>query len=228
MLRGLYVHITADMRRDTTTTADDLDRPDGNSLEANYSLHDVAQEHVVTHVEDMGLEVEEWGIDERGDDGDEGLIFDDKCDLKILESEDCLVALTEIKTKSSENWFGIINLRHYKHYLALRNEFDKPVYIYMALLDDDTDDDNYLFDSDSASIVRDAWIPLHQWHDYTEAIDDGADPTSYVRENIEYAPQVERTFSAPDGNQVVKLDPDTYVGWTEFAYDLGKSVEDEE
>lgn len=231
------------MQRDTTRDASDLNRPEGNDLVSNYEVHDTGEAHIRQHLRHHGLVPIQWGIDKRHD--DDGLIFDDGMDLKVYtpkrsdtsyESEvdsevythpssdqspvtedepetDELCALTEIKTKTSESWFGVINRRHLRKYLHHSHHYDVPAFIYMALVDDSGEQD---------SIIRDTFIPLQQWEEYQDVLDgeypfyepEGAD--QFLRDEVSRHPQVERTFRAPDGNQVVKLDLETGIDWPEY------------
>jgi len=74
------------MERRKKLDPDDLNRPDWNSLKKNYSLHDCGEAYLIGQIEEMGLYAEHWGIDERDDDG-EGLIFDNKMDLRFWQPE---------------------------------------------------------------------------------------------------------------------------------------------
>lgn len=206
-------------------SASDLNRPDWNSLEENYEAHDIGELHVKRHFEHMGFRVENWGIDKRHDDG--ALVYDDKMDLKIYGREpssverdyltrfnddddddedgggvidvvgDCteLAGVIEVKTKRNEDWYGVINARHLRKYVTHAESFDVPAVVYMAFIDEDYDGRG------SSAIVRDTFIPLQPCDD--AAFDD----------DVTVHPQVTRSFQAPDGNQVVKLDVDTGVGW---------------
>jgi hypothetical protein len=64
----------------STCGAEDIDA-DWNSLQSAYQKHDIGEAYFVGRVEQMGLSVEHWGIDMRHD--DDGLIFDDKMDLRL-------------------------------------------------------------------------------------------------------------------------------------------------
>jgi hypothetical protein len=70
----------------TQLDPDSLNRPDWNSLKANYSKHDVGEAYFVGRMDQIGLQTEHWGIDMRDD--DEGLIFDNKMDLRLWEPLD--------------------------------------------------------------------------------------------------------------------------------------------
>lgn len=141
------------MHRDETTTPEDLERPEGNGLEANYELHDVGHREVVERLNDRGLDVHEWGIDMRHDDGEDGIIFDDKMDFKIVDPDhDEVIALVDVKTKSSPSYMGRFNERHYDHYRGYAEAYDVPVFVVMFQVDNATDAvvDEFVFDiSDS-------------------------------------------------------------------------------
>lgn len=63
-----------------------LQRPEWNSLLNNYSKHDIGEAYFQGRVEQIGLQVEHWGIDKRHH--DDGLIFDNKMDLRLWEPRD--------------------------------------------------------------------------------------------------------------------------------------------
>lgn len=62
-----------------------LNREDWNSLLNNYSLHDVAEAHITGRLEDSGLHVEQWGLDDRYN--NDNLVFDNRMDIRIWESK---------------------------------------------------------------------------------------------------------------------------------------------
>lgn len=144
------------MRRDESTTPEDLDRPEGNGLKANYDLHDTGEAEFIERCEGLDLVVEEWGLDRRDDDGEDGVIYDDAMDFKVyvrcnearaekyLEggvlmdtpgSADAeplrLAALVDVKTKSSPRYMGRFNLRHYENYTAHAAEYGVPTFVVM-------------------------------------------------------------------------------------------------
>lgn len=123
------------MRRDETTDPEDLDRPKGNSLLENYELHDVGEREFVKRSEEAGMTVEPWGIDMRHDDGD-GLVYDDKLDFKLFK-DDTLVALADVKTKSSPKWMGQYNLRHFEKYMEQNEKHDVPTFVVMFQVNSD-------------------------------------------------------------------------------------------
>ena len=189
----------------------DAQRVDGHTFESAYDAHDIAERHVTTHLEHMGFVVEPWGIDMREDDS---VLGDDKMDLKVREQPSnppmdsgSLAGLMEVKTKRSEDWFGVVNRHHFRKYLARVHEHDVPGFIYMSLLDDDEE-----------SIVRDTFIEVEPWEygdvlagEYPFYEPSGA--TQFLRDNIDRHSLVERTFRAPDGQQVVMLDVETGIDW---------------
>lgn len=122
--------LSLSMRRGDKTP-DDLDRPEGNDLQTNYELHDVGDAEVAERLAQHGFRVEEWGIDRRRDDGEEGIIFDDAMDFKVYDGDGELVALLDVKTKSSPRWMGRFNARHYDHYNEHAETFDVPAFVVM-------------------------------------------------------------------------------------------------
>jgi len=56
-----------------------------NSLLNNYDKHDWGEAHLKGRIKQRGLQIEDWGIDQRHDDG--GLIFDNKMDLRLWEAQ---------------------------------------------------------------------------------------------------------------------------------------------
>ena len=116
------------MRRESDIDPNDLNRPEGNDLVSNYDKHDTAEGRVRSALESAGLTVKNWGIDMRHDDGD-GLIFDDKMDLKVYDAGDFLVGIVEVKYKTNDYYMFKINRRHWRHYVQIAAEYDVPTYI---------------------------------------------------------------------------------------------------
>ena len=110
------------MERDTSMTAADVYRPGGKSLQESYEHHDTGEDHLITWLQKRGFTVAEWGIDERDDDGEDGLLYDDKMDVKVYDPSDNLVGLVDVKTKTSAKWMGQFNARHYDNYLEHAQE----------------------------------------------------------------------------------------------------------
>ncbi|WP_226041144.1 hypothetical protein [Natrinema sp. DC36] len=74
------------MERRERLDPEDLQREEWNSLVNNYDKHDIGEAYLTGRLHQIGLEVENWGIDQRHDDGD-GLIFDNKMDLRLWEPQ---------------------------------------------------------------------------------------------------------------------------------------------
>ena len=121
------------MRRDENIKADELNRPEGNDLVSNYDKHDVGEQYIAILCESRGLRVENWGIDMRHDDGD-GVIFDDKMDLKVYDGED-FVGIIEVKTKTNPRYIGSMNARHLDDYKDVAGEHEVPVFIVFLHVD---------------------------------------------------------------------------------------------
>lgn len=130
-------------------TPDDLDRPEGNDLETNYEKHDVGEAEVVARLEEDDYEVEAWGIDMRGDDGEDGIIYDDKMDLRVYDNGD-LVGLIDVKTKSGPSYMGQFNERHYVKYHEHSTDLGVPTFVVMMQVDysENRVDDEFVFEID--------------------------------------------------------------------------------
>lgn len=119
---------------DSSMSPDQLRRPPGNDLKTNYGKHDIGQAWIVEILtERYGLTVEEWGIDRRDDDGDRLIYEHDAVDLAVYDGDE-LICLFEIKTKSSPEWMGQFNRRHYQNYMILSEEYGVPVVLCMCLV----------------------------------------------------------------------------------------------
>lgn len=210
---------------DETVTVDtDDDRVEGHTFEKGYEAHDIAEAHVTRHLEHMGFTVQSWGIDMRED---KGVLSDDKMDLKVykngaehdrdgtVETTSMICALLEVKTKRNEDWYGTINRHHFRKYLRQAHAHEVPAYVYMSLLNEDEE-----------QIVRDTFIPIEPWDELTAVMDGEYEyytPESvdqFLVEQVDNHPQINRTWRAPDGNQVVDLDIETGIDWTELTYEL--------
>jgi len=194
---------------ETVSFSDDHRRVDGHTFLDGYEAHDIAETQVITHLSHVGLDVEAWGIDMRHDNS---VLGDSKMDLKAFDG-DALAALIEIKTKRNPDWYGVLNRQHFRKYLVHAHDHDVFTGIYMSLLDEANE-----------RLIRDAIIPIQEWDELTRvregAYDFYTDAETFLKEQVDKHPQVERTFRAPDGRQVVKLDLDTAVAWPTLTYRL--------
>lgn len=147
------------MERDTTTTADDLDRPEGNSLVENYQKHDIGHRETVERLDERDCEVVDWGIDMRHDDGDDGIIYDDKMDLKVLMDGE-VIALIDVKTKGSPSYMGQFNERHYVKYHGHAESFDVPTFVVMYHVDYESDTiyDSFVFEVGSDDLYENVHV----------------------------------------------------------------------
>lgn len=215
------------MERREGLSPDDLDRPDWNSLKANYSKHDIGEAYFKGRIHQIGLEVENWGIDMRDDDQG-GLIFDDKMDLRLweprgdygepnfwpqsdlthhhieAEREYDLRGVVDIKTKANPNWLGVFNLRHLAHYAYWADNYDVPVFLYFTMVDMEAErvgEENILVE-----------VPaFDNYYDYVMHFDREEDYSFNVMGDItDDCDIVSRAFRAPDGNPVVALDESAY------------------
>lgn len=124
--------MTADVK--SSQSPAQLQRPPGNDLKTNYEKHDIGQAWVMWNLEErLGLRVEEWGIDMRDDDSGNLIYEHDAVDLAVYDGDE-LLCLFEVKTKSSPEWMGQFNRRHYQNYLILSEEHGVPVVLCMCLV----------------------------------------------------------------------------------------------
>jgi len=137
-------------------TPDDLSRPDGNSLEENYQLHDKAEQIVAQRIEVTDFRLEPWGIDMRGDDGEGGIIYDDKMDFKVFDADDNLVGIMDVKSKSDHKYMGTFNKRHYDHYADWSEELGVPTFVVMFHIANDNVQDEFAFEVHKSGWVHDS------------------------------------------------------------------------
>lgn len=131
---------------------DNLCRPEGNDLQSNYELHDVGEVWFKKQMGLRGYAVEDWGIDMR--DEDEDLIYDDKMDFKVFDTDGNLVAIVDAKTKQNPRWLGIYNERHHEHYCEIDAAHDCTVLVAMFLLSEEQVEQTFLIDIADASTAR--------------------------------------------------------------------------
>lgn len=149
------------MRRDSDTTASDLNRPDGNGLAANYESHDIGEAHFIQWAQSHGFTVAEWGIDMRDDDGEDGIVYDDKMDLKVYDGAENLIGLIDVKTKTSPQWLGQFNERHYHNYEEHAEESGVPTFVVMYLVSGNEIKDTFVVDvaaADPYLSSEDGWV----------------------------------------------------------------------
>jgi hypothetical protein len=194
----------------TTRPIDTLQRPDGNDLQSNYSIHDVAEAYFRGRMDEMGLHTEQWGIDMRHD--DENLIYDNKMDVRIWNTDGLidLRGICDIKSKSSEDWLGIFNERHLVKYTRWADIFDVPCFVFFTIVNKDENEVG------EQSFV----VPIQPFDGYEKYVkhyqksgpnaDFYLDDTSTIAEDCFY---VDRTFGADDHNQVVVIEEDHYKDW---------------
>jgi hypothetical protein len=206
-----------------------------NSLKNAYQKHDVAEAYFKGRIDQIGLQVEHWGIDER--ENDNGLIYDNKMDLRLWEPIDAdgvpqkwpsgnydgiahhyeedgdrwkLRGVIDVKSKTNEDWFGICNLRHYIHYAEWARRYDVPVFIYFTMVD---------MDAESVG-EKNVLVPIKPFEGMDEYVNHYDRDSSYKMENVydieQDSGQIERAFRAPDGNIVVKFEESLWENFDWF------------
>lgn len=199
-------------------TPDDLDRPDGNSLKENYELHDIGHAEAVTRLEAQGYTVEEWGIDRRHDDGEEGIIFDDAMDFKVYWDGE-LVALLDVKTKSSPQWMGRFNARHYDHYKEHAETFDVPSFVVMFQISPDakSGDSGVSGEAEDAKFQVDGDDNIHD--EFVVNVGSCAPHRS--------GDDTKAVYSFPDGNEAVLIPHTNRHSWSVLEWALDQQITDE-
>lgn len=199
------------MATTTDKSPTDLFRDDDNDLQTNYTLHDYGEAYFSGRMDQLGYSVEKWGIDQRDDDSDQ-LIYDDKMDLRIWDTDGYidLRGITDIKTKSSERWLGIFNERHLVKYTKWADIYDCPVFVFFTLVDRDNERVGH------QNIV----VPIEPWQNYKQYVkhyQKSGPNAGFFLDNtstiVDDCPFVERTFGAGDKNRVVVIDDEHYHGW---------------
>jgi hypothetical protein len=151
---------------------DDLDRPVGNSLEANYEKHDIGEAYFRSRASVNDLDVVEHGIDERHDDGDE-VIYDDKMDFEIRQDGET-VGYVDVKTKSNPKYFGRFNKRHFEKYQSHVDSVEVPCYVVLMLVETDDQQvaDAYAVRVPKTGAVGDSVAPSRQPRGATDEAND--------------------------------------------------------
>jgi hypothetical protein len=114
-----------------------------------------------------------------------------------------LRGLVDVKSKRSEDWLGVLNLRHFAHYAEWARQYDVPVFIYFTLVDMD---DEEVGEQNILVPVE----PFERLDEYVEHFGSRSNTKldwSAITDDCEI---VERTWGARDGNAVVKLDESAY------------------
>jgi hypothetical protein len=210
---------------------------DWNSLLSAYSKHDIGEAYFKGHVEQIGLQVEHWGIDRRHE--DDHLIFDNKMDLRLwdpMDEQDVkpewpdldvtetiteefdlgldtvtreweLRGVADVKTKASESWFGVFNLRHLAHYAEWAARYDAPAFVYMTMVDPDAEQ---VGEEEFLTPITPDW----PWEMLIGHYDGDTD-LSYgeIKDIARECDIVDRTFRAPDGNLVIEIADSKRNNW---------------
>lgn len=208
------------------------DRP----LVEAYETHDVGMVHLKTRLQAHGFDVEDYGDDARHADE---VFYGDGPDLKVYngDSEDRdtddeeLVAYIELKVKTSQEWFARCNRRHFNEYVNFTNEVDVPVFIWFALVDDETEQlhrsaffevedtdqiDGQTIDVSEQSVVFSAGV--------TEPVEGGDGDTQYLAVDADDIVGVRPSDVITDyipsvhGNQVVCLNEDNLRSLPHFLH----------
>lgn len=125
----------------------------------------------------------------------------------IDEREWGLRGVCDVKSKSSEDWLGVFNLRHLAHYAEWADHYNVPVFVYFTIVDVDA---RSVGEKNIFVEVTDDW----DWETAVEHFDRDNDFSLTYGEMKDTAREcdiVERTWRAPDGNLVVTVDESAYI-----------------
>lgn len=201
------------------------DRP----LKDSYEVHDVGHEIIVTRLQAHDFVVEDHGDDARHADE---VFYGDGPDLAVYDSSgEELLAYIEIKCKESPEWFGRCNLRHYNEYVNFANEVDVPVFVWFALVDQET-----------GICHRESFIPVKDTDQISgDVVDVSEESVVFRPEDIEVVSESDkdlRVVQASDvigvqsrdrvtdyipevhGNEVIELNDDEFRSWPHFLHTL--------
>jgi hypothetical protein len=175
-----------------------------NTLNENYTPHDILQEYLEARLEEAGFEVAQHGTDDRDHDS-ERISYGDGPDIAVYHDQQ-LLCYIEVKSKrvGNEDWFGRLNRHHFEEYLWGETELsdghtdfegarniDEDVFLYFGVVDED-----------DGVVTRDGFLPVR---------DDG---------------QIEEGFRA-NGNIVVGLDTSEEKSFNWLFYQLHEKMDDD-
>lgn len=110
-----------------------------------------------------------------------------------------LKGVCDVKTKSSESWLGIFNLRHLAHYSHWADVYDAPVFIFFTLVEPEEE-----------RVGEESFIvPVEEWDGYDKYVrhfDHDNDFYINTKDIADECPYVDRSFGADDGNPVVVIE----------------------
>jgi len=184
---------------ETNITEEQLKNVRDRSLEAAYEVHDLGHDIIVARMEAHGFEVEEHGDDARHADE---VFYGQGPDLAIYDNGE-LVTYIEVKTKEAEEWFGRCNLRHYREYVNFTNEVDVPVFIWFALVNEDT-----------SFVHREAFVEVEDLGQLDGEVRDVTESEVVFYEEDAYEIDGDDGLLAVDGGDVVGVrSSETIVDW---------------
>lgn len=157
---------------DTGLTEDAVMNVRDRSLEEAYADHDIGTTFLFRRLRSHGFTPVAFGDDKRHADA---VLYGDGPDVRVCDGEIApeeateaeldaqTVAFIEIKTKTSQEWFGRCNRRHFTEYVNFARERETPVFIWFALID-----------ADAEQLRRDAFFRVR---DTDQAVGDVVDVT---------------------------------------------------
>lgn len=218
---------------ETNIDPEELQRVRDRSLEEAYEVHDIGQDMLIARLEASGFHVVEHGDDARHADE---VFFGDGPDLAVYRDVDedgnpvDLLCYIEIKCKEAVSWFGRCNRRHYNEYVNFSKEVETPVFIWFALVEQDSpvihreafvevEDSDQL--SGKVHDVTEQEVVFHEKHCYELSAD--SDLLAVEAEDlIEVRNGDIIVDGIPDvwGNDVIELDDDYFRSYAHVLYQI--------
>lgn len=195
------------------------------SLEEAYEDHDIGMVHLRRRLEAHGFDIEDHGDDARHADE---VLYGDGPDLKVFQ-DGTLVAYVELKVKTSQEWFGRCNRRHFNEYVNFTNEVDVPVFIWFALVDTETEqlERAAFFEVEDTDQIDGTVVDVSEQtvvfrRTTTKEIDGGSDDEQYLAVDasdvVGVRPRDEIADYIPDvhGNDVICLNENNFRSMPHF------------
>jgi len=217
----------------TDRNVSDLHRPDGNSLQENYTLHDAGEAYFTSILQENGLHVDHWGIDKRNETNT--LIYDDKMDLRVWEpnhshthppnppadytGEFITTELYDDKVPVETLQWQLralvdVKTKSASSWSGWKGVFNLRHLVHYAAWADHYNAPAFVYftavDTDNDTVgERDFVCPIYPWDGYGDYVEHYNRDNNYSIDTTTISddcPYVERTFGADDGNAVVALD----------------------
>lgn len=210
-----------------------LNRDDGNSLQDNYTLHDIGEAHFTQILTDHGFDVEPWGIDKRHD--NDTLIYDDKMDLRVWDAKRDTSVTPHPPPSYSGEFFTMelyddntpietlqwqlralvdVKTKSVSSWDGWKGVFNLRHLVHYAAWADHYDVPAFVYftavDDEHGDVGGEEFVcPIYPWDGYEEYVnhyDRDSQTTIDTTSIADDCPYVSRTFGADDGNAVIVVD----------------------